>query len=126
MRRFSVLLEWLNHSGRPPEAQSPFKASAVVCLLSFVFIFALDHQIVSSLQPWWEQLVIYAVVPVLLAFIILYRSSWHQEIRSWTRSPLLVLISCLVFGSALVAAGLIMLLAALVYACYVKDFTAFH
>jgi hypothetical protein len=126
MKRKSVMLEWLNHNDRPPEAQAPFKASAAACLLSLVFVYLFDGQVVSSLRLWWEQLMVYGLVPVLLAFIILCRSSWHREIQSWSRNPLLALMSCLVFGGVLVGAIFIMILAALVYSCYVLNFTAFH
>jgi hypothetical protein len=126
MKRYSIFLERLNHSDRPPKAQSPFVVSAAVSLAAFVVIYWLDSPQVSSLRVWWGQWLVYAVIPTLLAFIILYRSSWHQEMRRAARTLLLALLSCLIFPGALLAAGVAVLLGVLVYSCYFDHFLRFH
>jgi hypothetical protein len=100
--------------------------AAVVSLAAFVFIYWLDSPQVSSLRAGWVQGLAYAVIPTLLAFIILYRSSWHQEMRQTARTVLLALLSCLIFPGALLAAVIAMLLAVLVYSCYFDHFLRFH
>jgi hypothetical protein len=126
MKRFGTLLEWLNHSHQPPETQSPFKASAFVSLLSFAFIFWLDGEVVSLLRVWWAELLVYALVPILLSFIILYRSSWHQEMAQGGRTALLAVLSCLILPGALIATGIALALVVLVYSCYFDGFLRFH
>ncbi|MDR3378236.1 MAG: hypothetical protein P4M10_06085 [Verrucomicrobiae bacterium] len=125
MKRFDMFLDRLNHNDRPPQAQAPIGASSVAALISFVFIYWLDSQIVSSLKVWWEQLLVYGVVPMLLAFIILYRSSWHREIRAAARSPLLVLMSLVIFGGVLIALAAAMILLCVVHFAY-GDISRFH
>jgi hypothetical protein len=126
MKRFATVLEWLNHSHRSPESESPVVASAVVSFVSFVFIYWLDGRDVSSLGLWWAETLIYAFIPVLLAFIVLYRSSWHQEMRSSARAALMAILSCLIFPGALIAAGIAFFLAVLAYYCYFDRPSAFH
>ena len=125
MKRFSTFLERLNHNDRPPQAQSPIGASAAAALISFVLIYSLDSRVIASIGAWWEQLALYAVVPTLLAFIILYRSSWHQEIRTATRSPLLMLMSLLVFCGVLIALGIAMILVCVAFFAF-GNISRFH
>ena len=126
MKRFDTLLEWLNHSHQPPETQSPFTASAIVSLVAFAFIYWLDSEVVSALRLWWAELLVYALVPMLLSFIILYRSSWHQEMTRAGRTTLLALLSCLILPGVLIATGIAFALAVLVYSCYFDGLSRFH
>ena len=126
MKRFATLLDRLNHSHRPPETQSPFLAAATVSLFTFACIFWLDVREVSSLGIWWAETLIYSFVPILLAFIILYRSSWHQEMRRSARAVLLACLSCLILPGALIATGIALFLAVLAYYCFFDRPLAFH
>src|SRR5689334_15364145 len=103
MKRFTTFLDWLNHNDRPPEAQSPVQASAVAALVSFLAICWLDGGVVSAIGAWWAQLLAYAFVPILLAFIILYRSSWHQELGRASRVFRAAVASFTVFFCVLTA-----------------------
>lgn len=125
MKRFDLFLDWLSQNDRPPEAQSPLGSSAMAALVSFIFIYWLDGRWVSTLQLWWAQLLAYGFIPMLLAFIILYRSSWHRQIGRCARASLLVLMSGIIFGGVLIATILAMILLALIYyAC--GDISRFH
>jgi hypothetical protein len=126
MKRYANVFEWLNHSHQPPEAQSPFLAAATASLVSFASIYWLDGHEVSSLRIWWAEGLIYAFVPTLLAFIILYRSAWHQDMTRTPRTFLVAVLSCLIFPGALIAAGISLFVAILVYTCYCDGFTRFH
>ena len=126
MKRFPMFLDWLNHSHQPPEAQSPFKASVAAALISFILICWIDGGVISLRQAWWTQLLAYAFIPILLAFIILYRSSWHREMGSVTRSLATALMSCLIFAGALMAFGATVVLISLAYVSSFDHFTRFH
>lgn len=126
MKRFATLLDWLNHSHRPPETESPILTSAMVSLFSFALILWLDVREVSSLGVWWAETLIYSFVPILLAFIILYRSSWHQEMRRSARAVLLAVLSCLILPGALIATGIALLLWVMAYYCFLDHPMAFH
>ena len=121
-----MFLERLNHSDQPAETQSPLASSAAASLVSFVLICCLDSRFVSMLRVWWAELLVYAVIPVLVAFIVLYRSSWHQEMRRAGRACLLALVSCSIFGAVLIAAGFGMVVALFVYFGCFDNFSRFH
>ena len=125
MKRFSVFLDCLNHSHRSPESESPVMAAGVVSFVSFAFIYWLDGHDVSRLGIWWAEALFYAFIPVVLAFIILYRSSWHQEMSRSARAMMMGLLSCLIFPGALIVAGIALVLAIVGYYCF-SDLTRFH
>jgi hypothetical protein len=125
MKRFEMFLDRLNHNDRPTQAQSPIGAAWAAALFSFIVIYWLDGQVVSSLRVWWEQLLVYGMVPMLLAFIILYRSCWHREFTNAARNPLLVLMSFFIFGGVLITVGLAMGLICVIYYAY-GDLSRFH
>ena len=126
MKRFEALLHRLNHDDRPPEAQSPVQASAWVELFSFLVIFWLTRHVVSSFRLWWAELLVYAFVPVLLAFVVLYRSAWHREFRTATRTVLAGLLSCAIFVGVLAAVGVGAMMLALVYIAHFDGGVRFH
>ncbi|HUC83562.1 MAG TPA: hypothetical protein VL970_00105 [Candidatus Acidoferrales bacterium] len=126
MRRLTSFLERLNHSDQPPESQSPLLASTAAAVISFALLFWLDSRFVSSLQRWWVELLAYAAIPIMLAFIVLYRSAWHHEMRRATRALLLAFTSCTIFGVAVVIAAVAMVVISFVYFGCFDRFAAFH
>jgi hypothetical protein len=126
IERFEMFLDRLTHNDQPSEAQSPIQASAVAALVSFLFVFCLDGRLVSSLGVWWAQLLVYAFVPVLLAFIILYRSSWHREFAAGVRTFLAALMSCIIFVGVLLAITVAMVLVTLAYYSHFDNISRFH
>ena len=125
MKRFATFLDWLNHSHQSSKTESPVMVAGVVSFISFAFIYWLDGREVSSLGIWWAETLFYACIPVVLAFIILYRSSWHREMSRSARATLIGLLSCLIFPGALIAVGIAFLLAVVAYYCF-SDLTRFH
>ena len=126
MNGFTSFLDRLHHNDPLTETESPVRNAVVVSVLSFIFIYSMDNRVVSLLGVWWEEFLVYALVPVVLAFFILYRSAWHREIKRVLRTPLAACLSCLIVGSTIVAAGIALLLAVMVYYCFVDHFSAFH
>jgi hypothetical protein len=126
MKRFTLFLDWLNHHDWPPKTQSPIGASAVACLVSFLIILGVDGRVVSLLGNWWAEFLVYSFVPLLLAFVILYRSSWHRELGAKTRTFLAALLSTIILGGVLIAMGIALVLLGLVYISHFQNFTAFH
>ena len=118
MKRFTTFLDWLNHNDRPAEAQSPVQASVVAALVSFIAICWLDGRAVSLLGVWWAELLAYAFVPVVLAFIILYRSSWHQQESDVARALRAGFWSFIIFFGVVIGIGVAMVLVSLLYYAY--------
>jgi hypothetical protein len=126
MKRFATFLDWLNHHDWPPETQSPIRASAAASLVSFLLILGIDGRVVSLLGNWWAEFLVYSFVPLLLAFVILYRSSWHRELGATARTFLAALLSTIILGGVLITMGIAVVLLGLVYISHFQNFTAFH
>ena len=67
-----------------------------------------------------------AAIPILLAFIVLYRSAWHEGLRRGARALLVAATSCAIFSAVALGTLLAAVLAALTYASNFDRFLAFH
>jgi hypothetical protein len=106
LSRFHVL----RPSEAPSEVSSPVGIALIACIVCSVLIFWAAGPVVVSLHVWWAELLVYALIPILVTFIILYRSDWHQEITGAARTSLLLLLSCIIFCCALIAMGVMLIL----------------
>jgi hypothetical protein len=129
IKRFTTFLGRLsvmNHSDQPSEALSPVGVSSFACFVSMVFVYWVDWPAISLLQVWWAELLVYALIPILVTFIILNRSCWHREIAGAARTLSLILLSCIIFVGDLMAVVIFIILAFLVYSRFINGFTRFH
>jgi len=101
-------------------------AAATTSFVSFLFVSCLNLFFVTDRQFWWEELLVCTTIPILLAFIALYRTAWHHELRRTTRTLLVALTSCAVFGAVAIGTFLATLAATLAYASCLDRFLAFH
>jgi hypothetical protein len=62
----------------------------------------------------WLHLLLLAAVPMTVAFIILYRSSWHREFSKARRIVCLSASACLIYGIDLLTLALLVIVACLV------------
>src|ERR1035437_9343107 len=80
-------LALMSHFGLPAwKAQPPIGVAWLACLVSFGLIYWVARPVVMLLAVWWVELLVYALIPVAVSFIILYRSCWHQEITGVART----------------------------------------
>ncbi len=77
--------------------------AAVASLVSLIFFYWFTRRTVSQLQDWWMELLAYAILPIAVAFVILYRSGWHREITGLARTCFLLLVSCAILVGDLIA-----------------------
>lgn len=126
MKNLTTILAWLNHSAQPPETQSPIRTATAATFLSLLFVVGLDHYFAGTLPSWWAELLAYAAIPILLAFIVLYRSAWHEGLRRGARALLVAATSCAIFSAVALGTLLAAVLAALTYASNFDRFLAFH
>jgi len=117
-------VKWINHhltdlfrrpggpppDGSPSEVSSPVGLALLACVASFGLVYALARPLVGRLSVWWIELWVYALVPVTVTFIILYRSQWHPEITGVARTCSLLLLSCVILGGIILAVGLLLAL----------------
>jgi hypothetical protein len=116
----------MNHNDQPSEIQSPVGLSAFVCFVALAFIYWVARPAVKLLEVGWAELLVYAIIPISVTFITLYRSCWHREVTGAARTLSLIFLSCLIFGGVLVAVVIIIILASLVYSRFVDGFSRFH
>lgn len=99
------------------ENTSPLLIAGLACFLSSPVIYLMTRPVVwLSSAPWvaWLQLGIFAVAPVTVAFMVLYRCAWHDD-RPRTRRILTTILSaCLIFGIVLLMIGAIAIIGGLV------------
>jgi hypothetical protein len=86
-----------------PLLRRDIAAAAIASLVSLIFFYWFTRPMVSQLQDWWRELLAYAVLPVAVAFVILYRSGWHREITGLARTCSLLLVSCAILMGDLIA-----------------------
>ena len=105
-----------------PEVQNPLqRVIAIASIASFVSListFLAARWVVSQLQGWWVQLLVYAIIPISVAYIILYRSCWHREIRGAARTCSLLLVSCVILVGDIIVVGAV-LCAAVIFICLI-------
>ncbi len=73
-----------------------------------MLVYWATRRVVERLQNGWVQLLVYAFVPMTIAFVILYRSDWHPEITGAARTCLLILLCGIIFIGVLIACGIML------------------
>ena len=99
----------MNDNEQTPEVQSPSQRIIVIasfaCLVTLTFFYWYAGPAVKLLDVWWAKLLVYALIPVLVTFIILYRSGWHREVAGPRRTCSLLLFACAILVGVLFAIG---------------------
>ena len=93
------------------DEQSPLRWAFVACLMALTVIYWTTHPLVARLGVWWAEVLVYAVIPIAVTFVILDRSCWHRELGAWRRVGSELLVSCAIFAGALLAMGVLISLA---------------
>src|SRR5690348_16386638 len=100
-----------------PEEQHPVRrvmaSAATVCFITAIGFYLLAGWEVSRLQVWWAELLVYAIAPTAVTFIVLYRSGWHREITGAARTGSVLLLSCAILGGEMIAVVVMFVLAVL-------------
>ena len=102
-------LSIMNDDEHAPGIQSPLQRDMVIasiaCFVSLLVFYSVARPAVELLEVFWEELLAYAVIPMAVTFIILYRSCWHREIVGAARTGCLLLISCIILFGVLFGIG---------------------
>ena len=102
----------MNNDERLSEVQSPLQRDVVIasiaCFVSLLVFYSVARPAVELLEVFWEELLAYAVLPMAVTFIILYRSCWHREIMGAARTGCLLLLSSGILAGVLLAIGLML------------------
>lgn len=87
------------------ESTSPMLIAGLACFLSLPVVYLTTRPVVWLINaPWmaWLQLGIFAIAPVTVAFIVLYRCAWHDDRPRVRRILSTILSACLIFGIVLI------------------------
>jgi len=102
----------MNENGQTPVVQSPSQRNIILasfaCLVALAFFNWYAGPAVKLLDVWWAKLLVYALVPILVTFIILYQGGWHREIVGPTRAGYLLLLSCAILVGVILAIGVLL------------------
>ena len=106
-----------------PEVDPPYDTTIAVCTISLIGIPWVAKSVVTKIDGWWmEGLIAYALIPIAITFIILYRSRWHLERVGVARTLSLILLSSFIFCGVFIFFGAMLLAVGVI--CV--RFTAFH
>jgi hypothetical protein len=115
-----------NGQSAQTEVQSPLERimglTFVACFLVLLAVYALTRRWVGLLGVWWGELLVYACLPVLVTFTILYRSHAREDISRLARAGYLFFVSALTFAFAILFAAVLSFLSNTVFA----NFSAAH
>ena len=119
IERFTTFLSRLrlmNNHEPAPNSQSPppecIGIASFACLMALVFFYWYAGPAVRALDVWWAKWLVYACIPILVSFIILYRSGWHREMIGLARTWRLFLLSCAILVGVYFAIGAMLVVAA--------------
>ena len=91
--------------------QSPVGVAGVACFGSLAVIHLATQPFLRFLDPWGIQWLLEVSFPVAVAFIILYRNSWHEEMSGLKRVLPMILRAGIVYGVVLMASALVLAVA---------------
>lgn len=105
----------INPDESSSDEQSPLQRAVafafVACFVALTFIYWAARPLVARLGVWWAEVLVYAIIPVAVTFVILYRSCWHRELAGRRRMGSVLLVSCAIFAGVLLATGVLISLA---------------
>jgi hypothetical protein len=89
-------------------SQQVFVIASIACFVSLMIIYWVASPAVKLLEVRWVELLAYAIIPLSVTFIILYRSCWHREITGAARTCSLLLLSCVILSCEFIAIGIML------------------
>jgi hypothetical protein len=91
----------MNDNEPPPKFELPVPRvvglAVIACFISLTGIYLLTRPTMGAIESGWAKLLVYAPLPLLVTFAVLYHSDWHRQNGGAAR-----------MGSLLVASGLIL------------------
>jgi hypothetical protein len=77
--------------------------AAIACLVSLTVVYLLNCPTLGTIESGWAKLLIFAPLPFLVTFAVLYHSDWHRQNSGPARLGSLLLDSGLIFTGVLAA-----------------------
>lgn len=80
----------------PSQSQEIIGRASFACLAVLAFLYWYAGPAVRELDVWWAQWLVYGLIPILVTFLLLHRSRWHQGTKELTRTCSLFLLACVI------------------------------
>jgi hypothetical protein len=90
----------------PEESQSPIALASLACFGSLAVVCIATKPFIEFLDIWKLQWLLYISIPIVVPFIILYRSSWHRELPGVTRTLSILLSACIIYVVVVIVGAL--------------------
>jgi hypothetical protein len=91
-----------------PSSEQFVVIASIARLVSSLFSYWIARRAVELLEARWVQWLVYAIIPIIVTFIILYRSCWHSEITGAARTCSLLLLSSIILIGMLFVIGIML------------------
>jgi hypothetical protein len=98
----------MSNTEQTETSQPPIGIAGFSCFGCLAVVYLTTRPFIGFLDKWGIQWLLYISIPILVAFIILYRSSWHRELPAVTRTLFMLLSAVIIFVAALLFAALLM------------------
>ena len=105
----------MSNNEQTEESQPPIGLAGLACFGCLAVVYLATRPFIGFLDRWEIQWLLYISIPIVVPFIILYRSSWHRELPSVTRTLSMILSSCIIYGVVLIAGALIVAIASVFF-----------
>jgi hypothetical protein len=114
LSRLTLLSAWLNFlrkadmsdNEQTEPIQPPIGLAGFACVTSLLATFFVIRFTTRFIDIEWLTWFFAAFIPVLITFVILHRSAWHQELSTVARIFSLLLSACLIYAIVLAFLGL--------------------
>lgn len=96
----------------------PFFMAGLACLLCLPVMYLATRPLLWLLHERWTEwllLTLFIAGPLTVTFIILYRSTWHQEFTRARRVLSMILSSCIIYGVDLLLLGFVITLGCVIF-----------
>ena len=108
-------LRAMNTDEPPSKPQPPYVIAVIASLASLVFVHLVFKSAIAWLEVWWAELLAYALFPISVIFVILYRSCWHRELTGATRTLSLIGLSSFILAAVLLVGVFFLMVLFLVF-----------
>ena len=104
----------VNDNHQLMQVEFPSKRATVVASLICFFVligsYWLESPLVAMVEERWARFLVYAILPVAITFIVLYRGGWHSEITGLARTCVLVVVSWVILAGVVLVVGIMVCL----------------
>jgi hypothetical protein len=94
------------------KVEPPIGLAVVACAICLVAILFAVKFVSRFIDIAWLTWLFATFIPIIVAFVILHRSAWHQELSTVTRILSLLLSACIIYVVVLAVLGFGVMVAA--------------